>query len=176
MSQKKSKNYELPVCNKKNRHVWIETTTRDKLTLLVKFLDFPSSKIFELPKHILKNPKGSLKQVSYNKNIVISYQLSNRQLRRKQLIGKLLWTRIMRVYNSTKQIIIVVSRLQVLFEMNTYTMWIERVCCKPSSGDNVDWIRLQLCSLIVGTMRSDAIDRHVPIQRDTIVEKTIWIL
>ena len=83
MSQKKSKNYELPVCNKKNRHVWIET-------LLVKFLDFPSSKIFELPKQILKNPKCSLKQVSYNKNIVISCQLSNRQLRRKQLIGKLL--------------------------------------------------------------------------------------
>ena len=51
----------------KNRHVWIEITTRDKLTLLVKFLDFPSSKIFELPKHILKNPKGSLKQVPYNK-------------------------------------------------------------------------------------------------------------
>ena len=55
----------------KNRHVWIEITTRDKLTLLVKFLDFPSSKIFELPKHILKNPKGSLKQVSYNKKTLL---------------------------------------------------------------------------------------------------------
>ena len=33
---------------KKTRHVWIETTTRNELTLLVKFLDFPSSKIFEL--------------------------------------------------------------------------------------------------------------------------------
>ena len=75
--RKKSKNYELPVCNKKNRHVWIETTARDKLTLLVKFLDFPSSKIFELPKHILKNPKGSLKQVSIeeetaNRKIVVN--------------------------------------------------------------------------------------------------------
>ena len=62
--RKKAKTTSYLSATKKNRHVWIETTTRDKLTLLVKFLDFPSSKIFELPKHILKNPKCSLKQVS----------------------------------------------------------------------------------------------------------------
>ena len=44
------------------------------------------------PKHILKTPRGSLKHVAYKKNIVISYQLFNRQFRRKQLNGKLLWT------------------------------------------------------------------------------------
>ena len=44
----------------------------------------------EYSQHILKNHRSSLKQVFDDKNIVNSYQLFNRQFRRKQLVGKLL--------------------------------------------------------------------------------------
>ena len=60
--------------------------------------------------------------------------------------------------------------------MNTVVYEVNRTCVlQPFSGDKVDWIRLQLCSLVVGTMRSAAIDRNVAIQSDSIVEKTILI-
>ena len=60
--------------------------------------------------------------------------------------------------------------------MNTVVYDVNRTCVlQPFSGDKVDWIRLQLCSLVVGTMRSAAIDRNVAIQSDSIVEKTILI-
>ena len=56
--------------------------------------------------------------------------------------------------------------------MNTVVYDVNRTCVlQPFSGDKVDWIRLQLSSLIVGTMRSDVIDRNVAIQSDPIVEK-----
>ena len=60
--------------------------------------------------------------------------------------------------------------------MNTVVYKVNRTCVlQPFSGDKVEWIRLQLYSLVVGTMRSAAIDRNVAIQSDSIVEKTILI-
>ena len=59
----------------------------------------------EYSQHILKNPRGSLKQVVDNKNIFIIYQPLNRQFRRKQLIGKLLWS-ITRVFKRYKLLLL----------------------------------------------------------------------
>ena len=60
--------------------------------------------------------------------------------------------------------------------MNTVEYDVNRTCVlQPFSGDKVDWIRLQLCSLIAGSTWSDAIDRNVAIQSDPIEEKTILI-
>ena len=59
----------------------------------------------EYSQHILKIPRGSLKQVVDNKNIFIIYQPLNRQFRRKQLIGKLLWS-IMRVFKRYKLLLL----------------------------------------------------------------------
>ena len=60
--------------------------------------------------------------------------------------------------------------------MNTVVYDVNRTCMlQPFSGDKVDWIRLQQCSLVVGTMRSAAIDRNVAIQSESIVEKAILI-
>ena len=54
-------------------------------------------------------------------------------------------------------------------------MWIECVCYNPSSGDKVEWIRLQLCSLTVRKNHAvrcyRSIDRDVAIQSYPIVEK-----
>ena len=59
--------------------------------------------------------------------------------------------------------------------MNTVVYDVNRTCMlQPFSGDKVDWIRLQQCSLVVGTMQSAAIDRNVAIQSESIVEKTIF--
>ena len=56
--------------------------------------------------------------------------------------------------------------------MNTVVYEVNRTCVlQPFSGDKVEW----MCSLVVGTMRSAAIDRNVAIQSDSIVEKTILI-
>ena len=59
----------------------------------------------EYSQHILIIPRGSLKQVVDNKNIFIIYQPLNRQFRRKQLIGKLLWS-IMRVFKRHKLLLL----------------------------------------------------------------------
>ena len=59
----------------------------------------------EYSQHILIIPRGSLKQVVDNKNIFIIYQPLNRQFRRKQLIGKLLWS-IMRVFKRYKLLLL----------------------------------------------------------------------
>ena len=56
--------------------------------------------------------------------------------------------------------------------MNTVVYEVNRTCVlQPFSGDKVEW----MCSLVVGTMRSAAIDRNVAIQSESIVEKTILI-
>ena len=59
----------------------------------------------EYSQHILIIPRGSLKQVVDNKNTFIIYQPLNRQFRRKQLIGKLLWS-IMRVFKRYKLLLL----------------------------------------------------------------------
>ena len=59
----------------------------------------------EYSQHILKDHRSSLKQVFDDKNIVNSYQLFNRQFRRKQLVGKLLWT-VMRVFKRIKLLLL----------------------------------------------------------------------
>ena len=83
-----------------NSFFWKDVWT-SLIFVSIYFLSFS----LEYSQHILKNPRGSLKQVVDNKNIFISYQPLNRQFRRKQLIGKLLWS-IMRVFKRHKLLLL----------------------------------------------------------------------
>ena len=78
---------------------------KDVWTSLIFVTIYLLSFSLEYPQHILKNSRGSLKQVVDNKNIFIIYQPLNRQFRRKQLIGKLLWS-IMRVFKRYKLLLL----------------------------------------------------------------------
>lgn len=78
-----------------NYFFWKDVWT-SLIFVAIYFLSFS----LEYSQHILKNPRGSLKQV-----VDISYQPLNRQFRRKQLIGKLLWS-IMRVFKRHKLLLL----------------------------------------------------------------------